>query len=161
MHVYPQRDIDKPKWVQRGMTRMKRDVVHVAGWKLKDSGVFTWRKETFRGNDGSGHRPGERTPKLTLDDGTQVVTWKGLPAPRGTELLASGRIPAEFGASSAASLRATVAATPVLKGLLLCMWISDAPRGNVPSPTLTLGWRGVVTASDVPEKSRRGGIHAT
>lgn len=119
--MYPQRDIDKPKWVQRGMTRMKRDVVHVAGWKLKDSGVFTWRKETLRGNDGSCQRPGERTQKLTLDDGTQVVTWKGLPAPGGTELLASGRIHAEFGASSAAPLGATVAAAPEPRGLLLCM----------------------------------------
>ena len=62
--------------------------------------MFTWRKETLRGNDGSCQRPGERTQKLTLDDGTQVVTWKGLPAPGGT----------------------------------------DAPRGDVPSPTLTLGW---------------------
>lgn len=83
--------------------------------------MFTWRKETFRGNDGSCQRPGERTQRLTLDDGTQVVTWKGLPAPRGTELLASGRIHAEFGASIAAPLRAIVAAAPVLKGLLLCM----------------------------------------
>lgn len=60
-HPYPHRDIDKLKFFQMRMTRIKRDLVYVARWKLADFRVFTWRKETLRGNDGCCQRPGERT----------------------------------------------------------------------------------------------------
>lgn len=49
----------------KGNDQDEEGCVHVAGWKLKDSGVFTWRKETLQGNDGSCQRPEERTQQQT------------------------------------------------------------------------------------------------
>lgn len=37
---------------------MKKGLVFVVRWKLKDFGVFSWRKEIFRGDDvlGKGYK---------------------------------------------------------------------------------------------------------
>lgn len=47
---------------------MKKGLVSVARWKLKDFGVFSWRKEIPRGDDvlGKGHKDRHQMVALRL-----------------------------------------------------------------------------------------------